>query len=121
MYLLIIALVLSSYASTTASAIVYEENNKIEVINPLRFTIGSPQAEKIRSQLRKEFAPRDRELGVALKKLKASEDKLTKEAAIMSEADRKILERSIITQRRELKRNQDMFREDLMHRRNELK
>ena len=116
MYLLIVVLVFSSSAST----VVYAEDYKIGAVNALRLMEQSPPAEKMRSQIQKEFAPRDRELVVAQKKLKESEDKLTKDAAFMSEAERKKLERDIITQRRELKRRQDEFREDFSYRRNEL-
>ena len=115
-YLSIVILVFFSAAYT----VVYAEDYKIGVVNALRLMEQSPQAEKMRSQIQKEFAPRDRELVVAQKKLKASEDKLTKDAAIMSESERKKLERNIITQRRELKRSQDEFREDFSFRRNEL-
>jgi outer membrane protein len=73
----------------------------------------------MRKLIEKEFAPRDRELVASQKKLKQFEDRLTKDAAIMSETERKKLERDIISQRRDLKRSQDEFREDLTFRRNE--
>jgi len=73
----------------------------------------------MRKQIEKEFAPRDRELVASQKKLKELEDRLTKDAAIMSETERKKLERDIVNQRRDLKRSQDEFREDLTFRRNE--
>ncbi len=97
----------------------YAEDYKIGVVNAIRILEQSPQAEKMRKQIEKEFAPRDRELVASQKKLKQLEDRLTKDAAIMSEAERKKLERDIINQRRDLKRSQDEFREDLTFRRNE--
>jgi outer membrane protein len=102
-------------AATAASA----EDYKIGVVNQLQLMEQSPQATAMRAQLQKEFEPIDRELVVMQKKLKEAEDRLTKDSAIMSEAERQKLERDIIAQRRELKRKSDQFQEDLTFRRNE--
>lgn len=98
---------------------VHAEDYKIGAVNTIRLLEQSPQAEKMRSQIEKEFAPRDRDLVAAQKKLKEMEDRLAKDAAIMSENERGKLERDIINERRDLKRSQDEFREDLTFRRNE--
>ena len=95
------------------------EEYKIGAVNALKILEQSPQAEKMRNQIEKEFAPRDRELVSAQKELKEMEDRLQKDAAIMSESERVKLERDIINKRRDLKRSQDEFREDLTFRRNE--
>lgn len=95
------------------------EDYTIGYVSTQRLLSESPQAETLRSQIEKEFAPRDRQLLADQKKLKDNEDRLTKDAAIMSETERKKLERDIISMRRDLKRNQDEFREDLTFRRNE--
>ena len=92
---------------------------KVGAVNAVRILEQSPQAEAMRNQIEKEFAPRDKELVAAQKGLKDMEDRLSKDSAIMSEAERKKLERDILNERRELKRNQDEFREDLTFRRNE--
>jgi len=97
----------------------YADDYKIGVVNAIRILEQSPQAEKMRKQIEKEFAPRDRDLVASQKKLKELEDRLRKDAAIMSETERKKLERDIVNQRRDLKRSQDEFREDLTFRRNE--
>jgi outer membrane protein len=47
------------------------------------------------------------------------EDRFAKDGAIMSEAERKKLERDIVSARRDLKRDQDEFREDVNFRFNE--
>ena len=47
------------------------------------------------------------------------EDRLNKDAAIMSEAEQQKLQKDVINMRRDLKRSQDEFREDLTFRRNE--
>jgi len=97
----------------------FADDYKIGVVNAVRILEQSPQADKMRKQIEKEFAPRDRNLVASQKKLKEMEDRLTKDAAIMSESERKKLERDIVSQRRDLKRSQDEFREDLTFRRNE--
>ena len=67
---------------------VVAEDYKIGAVNAIRILEQSPQAEKMRNLLEKEFAPRDRELVAAQKSLKEMEDRLTKDAPIMSEAER---------------------------------
>ncbi len=103
----------------SAFTVSFADDYKIGVVNAIRILEQSPQAETMRKQIEKEFAPRDRELVASQKKLKELEDRLTKDAAIMSETERKKLERDIVNQRRDLKRSQDEFREDLTFRRNE--
>jgi len=53
------------------------------------------------------------------KKIKALEDKFNKDRAIMSEQELGKIERTLVAQKRDLKRNQDEFREDIQFRRNE--
>jgi len=115
MYIVTAVMIIMTTASNTAIA----EDYKIGFVNAIRILEQSPQAKKMRSLIEKEFAPRDRELVDVQKKLKSMEDRLSKDAAIMSDTERSKLERDIISQRRELKRSQDEFREDLTYRRNE--
>lgn len=98
---------------------VQAEDYRIGAVNAVRILEQSPQAKRLRDQIEKEFSPRDRQLVEDQKKLKDMEDRMERDAAIMSEAERQELEREIINMRRELKRNQDQFREDLSYRRNE--
>jgi outer membrane protein len=88
-------------------------------VNAVKVLEESPQAEQARAVIEKEFSPRDKQLVAAQKDLKALEDKLNKDSAIMSEAERSKLERDIINKKRDLKRDQDEFREDFNLRRNE--
>ena len=112
-YLIIIMITLG--AATTVVA----EDYKIGVVNTLQIMEQSPQAAAMKAKLQKEFSPVDRQLVAMQKKLKDSEDRLTKDSAIMSESERSKLERDIINQRRELKRKQDQFKDDLNFRQNE--
>lgn len=92
---------------------------KIGAVNAVRILEQSPQAAKLRARIEQEFAPRDRKLVADQKKLKEMEDRLNKDAAIMSEAEQQKLQKDVISMRRDLKRSQDEFREDLTFRRNE--
>lgn len=95
------------------------DNVRIGVVNAVKVLEAAPQAEAARQKLEKEFAPRDRELVAAQQKLKKMEDRLQKDGAIMSQAERERLTQELINRRREIKRNQDEFRDDLNFRRNE--
>ena len=92
---------------------------KIGFVNAARVLEEAPQAEAARSQLEQEFSPRDKKLLASQKEVKDLEDKLTRDGAIMSESERHKLERDIIDRKRDLKREQEDFREDLNIRRNE--
>lgn len=92
---------------------------KIGVVNAQKVLEQAPQAEAARKRLEAEFAPRDKSMIDAQKDVRKNEDKLEKDAMIMSEAEKQKLERELISQKRELKRKQEEFRDDLNVRRNE--
>ncbi|HKK05174.1 MAG TPA: OmpH family outer membrane protein [Gammaproteobacteria bacterium] len=92
---------------------------KVGFVNTAKVLEQAPQAEQARKKLENEFAPRDKALVAAQKKLKKLEDKLTTDGAIMNEAKRREIEREILSQKRDIKRSQEEFREDFNIRRNE--
>jgi outer membrane protein len=92
---------------------------KIGFVNAARVLEEAPQAEKARKQLEKEFAPRDKQLLGLQKTIKKLDEKLSRDGAIMSENEQRKLDREIVTNKRELKRSREEFREDLNIRRNE--
>lgn len=92
---------------------------KLGFVNIARILKDAPQAEKARKKLEFEFAPRDKKIVEMQKKFKKLEDRLAKDAVIMSETARKKLERQIISDRRDIKRSREEFTEDLNIRRNE--
>lgn len=92
---------------------------KIGFVNAAQVLEKAPQADDARLRLEKEFAPRDKALVKKQKAVRKQEEKLTRDGAIMSESERRKLERDIIAQKRDLKRSQEEFREDLNIRRNE--
>jgi len=95
------------------------ENYKIGVVNAVKVLGAAPQAAEAKKRLEKEFASRDKKLVAAQKSVKLKEDKLAKDGAIMSEAELKKLQKATLTAKRDLKRDQDEFRDDLNFRRNE--
>jgi outer membrane protein len=108
------ALGLSLLAGTAIAA-----DYKIGYVQAVRVLEAAPQAEAAKKKLETEFAGRDKQLLNDQKALKTLEDRLGKDAAIMSETERQRLERDIMSKRRDLKRNSDEFREDVNFRRNE--
>lgn len=92
---------------------------KIGFVNAAQVLEEAPQADDARKRLEKEFAPRDKTLVKSQKAVRKLEEKLTRDGAIMSESERRKLERDIISKKRDLKRSQEEFREDLNIRRNE--
>ncbi len=79
----------------------------------------APQAIAANQRLEKEFEPRNRELVELRKELRRLEDRLEKEGVTMSEAQLKKLEADIRNRKREIRRAQEDYREDLNLRRNE--
>ena len=79
----------------------------------------APQAEAARKQLEKEFSARERELVENQKAAQALEQKLSREGAAMSEAERSRQERELNRRMRELQRQQAEFRDDLNLSKNE--
>lgn len=92
---------------------------KVAAVNASKILEAAPQAEAARKRLEKEFAPRDKKLVGIQKSIKKLEDKLSRDSAVMSETERRKLEREIVSKKRDLKRSQDEFREDFNIRRNE--
>lgn len=92
---------------------------RIGFVNAARVLEEAPQATAARDNLQQEFAPRDRELVAMQKEIKALEEKLGRDAAVMSEAEQRNVERDVLARKRDLKRSQDVFREDFNIRRNE--
>jgi outer membrane protein len=92
---------------------------KIAYVNVQRLLQESPQAQAASAALEGEFAGRRRELEAQQKDLKAKEDKLEKDGAVMAENERRTAEKTLRDGQRELARKQNEFLEDLNVRRNE--
>lgn len=103
----------------TAAFQVQAQDLKIGFVNAARVLEEAPQADAARRKLEEEFSPRDKALIQAQKELRDLEEKLNRDGSVMSETERRKLELDIITRKRDVKRDQDEFREDLNIRRNE--
>src|SRR6202049_1310518 len=79
----------------------------------------APQTKAAMQALENEFAPRRRELLTLQNDLKARDEKLQKEGAVMSEADRAKAEKTLRDQQREFSRKAGEFQDDASTRRNE--
>ena len=79
----------------------------------------APQAAQARTRIESEFAPRERELLARQKEVRGREDRLLKNAAVMSASERQRQEEGIRKAKRDLRRSQDEFREDLNLRRSQ--
>lgn len=92
---------------------------KIGFVNIAKVLEKAPQAEKAKKRLEKEFSPRDKHLVSQGKEIKKLEEKLSRDAAVMGEAERRKMERQVLSKKREAKRSQQEFSEDFNMRRNE--
>ncbi|MBS0614048.1 MAG: OmpH family outer membrane protein [Proteobacteria bacterium] len=92
---------------------------KIGVVNFQRLLEEAPQTKTIMQNLENEFAPRRRELMTMQNDLKARDEKLQKEGAVMSEADRSKAEKTLRDGQREFSRKAGEFQDDASTRRNE--
>src|SRR5580692_253492 len=92
---------------------------KIGYVNFQKLLEEAPQTKTAMQGLENEFAPRRRELLTMQNDLKARDEKLQKEGAVMAEADRAKAEKTLRDQQREFSRKAGEFQDDASTRRNE--
>lgn len=92
---------------------------KIGFVNVAKVLEKAPQAAKAKTRLETEFSPRDKALNSQMKEIKSLEDKLSKDAAVMSDEERRRIEKDILDKKRDAARAQQEFQEDFNMRRNE--
>ena len=92
---------------------------KIGYVNILKVLDKAPQMQIAKKSLEKEFAPREKHLQAQQKEIKALEDKLKRDASIMSESEKRKIDREILGKTRDVKRSMGEFREDVSSRQNE--
>ena len=92
---------------------------KMGVVNFQKLLEDAPQTKTAMQALENEFAPRRRELLTLQNDLKARDEKLQKEGAVMSEADRAKAEKVLRDQQREFSRKAGEFQDDAGTRKNE--
>ena len=94
-------------------------DTKIGVVNFQKLLEDAPQTKTAMQALENEFAPRRRELLTMQNDLKARDEKLQREGAVMAEADRVKAEKSLRDEQREFSRKASEFQDDASTRRNE--
>ena len=92
---------------------------KIGYVNFQKLLEEAPQTKTAMQGLENEFAPRRRELLTMQNDLKARDEKLQKEGAVMAEADRTKAEKTLRDSQREFSRKAGEFQDDASTRRNE--
>ena len=92
---------------------------KIAVVNWQQLLEEAPQAKSAMAALQDEFQPRQKEIVQQQKDLKAKEDKLQRDGAVMAENERRNAEKDLREGQREMARKQNEWVEDLNLRRNE--
>ena len=92
---------------------------KIGFVNIPAVLEKAPQAEKAKKRLEQKFSPRDKQLVAQGKEIQRMEEKLTKEASVMSDSEKAKLENDIQNKKRDAKRSQQEFSEDFNASRNE--
>jgi outer membrane protein len=92
---------------------------KVGYVDFQKLMTEAPQVKSAMQALQNEFGPRQRELLAMQNDLKARDEKLTKEGAIMAEADRAKAEKALRDQQREFSRKGGEFQDDLSTRKNE--
>lgn len=106
------------FISTFTAA--FADQYKIGVVDAMAVLEQSPQADKMTTQLRQEFEDRNRKIIDMQKRLTDLNEQLSNDTAVMSETGSNKLEREIFLLKRDLKRAEDQYREDLSFRRNEI-
>lgn len=92
---------------------------KLGYVNAARLLEQAPQAGEATQQLKKEFAPREESIIASQVEVDDLDKEMRRNADVMTEARRRTLEREVVSSKRDLRRVQDEFREDLNFRRNE--
>lgn len=101
------------------SAFSAEAEIRIGFVNAQRLINDSPQAQKAKKKLEKEFEKRDQDLGRLAKQLQTMQENVEKNGPTMSESERRNKEREFNELSRDFQRKQREFREDLNLRQNE--
>lgn len=85
---------------------------RVGVVDLRKLIDQSSQSQKSQADLKKEFQPKETKLVNEQKELKKLEEKLEKDAAVMSDADKRKTEKELIDRGREFKRQMDEMRQD---------
>jgi outer membrane protein len=118
---------MKSYLVKSAAAVVVAlaaagagaQELKIGYVNSDRVLRDATPAKAAQAKLESEFSKREKDLADLANRLKATGDKLEKDAPTLSEAERTRRQRDLVEQDREFQRKRREFQEDLNQRKNE--
>jgi outer membrane protein len=102
------------YSSSTLA------ETKIGFVDTAKLMEAAPQVKSAQAKIEAEFAPREKELVALQQQIRTLEDRMSRDTSVMSETESSKLERDVLAKRRDLKRSQEEFRDDLNIRRNEV-
>lgn len=114
-----LALALAWVAAAGAGHAAAAQEIRIGFVDVPHVLDKAPQAEQARARIQAEFAPLDQELLRLQREIRAEEERLVRDGAIMTAEESANLERAILSGKRDLRRRQEEFREDLNLRRNQ--
>lgn len=92
---------------------------KIGYVNSDRVLRDAAPAKAAQAKLEAEFSKREKDLAELGNRLKASSDRLEKDAPTLAESERNRRQRDLVEQDREFQRRRREFQEDLTQRKNE--
>lgn len=111
-------------AATLAAASMFAQpaaaEFKIGFVDLAKLSESAPQVIAAQDKIDAEFSSRVKEIDAMQRKLTKMEEDLGKDAEVMSASERSKKEREILGMRRDLKRTQEEFRDDLNIRKNEM-
>ena len=93
---------------------------KIGFVDVAKLSESAPQIRSAQMKMDAEFGSREKEIIALQREIEAMEEALARDGAVMSDTERSKKERAILGKRREGKRAQDEFRDDINIRRNEI-
>ena len=102
-----------------AAAAAQAQELKIGYVNSDRVLRDATPAKAAQAKLESEFSKREKDLADTATRLKATGDKLEKDAPTLAEAERSRRQRDLVEQDREFQRKRREFQEDLNQRKNE--
>lgn len=112
--LTIVWLLLAAISMTSHAA-----DLKLGFVDAVRLLEDAPQARDATERLQREFATREEEITRLQFEVTRMEDRMSRDSAVMSETERRSMNLDIMSKKRELRRMQEEFREDINIRRSD--
>jgi outer membrane protein len=111
--------VVAAVALSAAASLAQAQEMKIGYVNSERVMREANMAKAAQAKLETEFGKREKDLADLGARLKATADKLEKDAPTLAETERSRRQRELVEQDREFQRKRREFQEDLNQRKNE--